>query len=557
MNPRRTAFAIVALAILLIVAARVYQRPLVLVNARIYQGGAISGATTALVVRGGEIVFLGADEKALARSPWDAKIIDLGERLVLPGFIDAHVHPMFGAMMDAACPLQEVETSDQLRDTLARCHADEPSEVLLGFGLNQSLVKLDQSLFGQDFDDQPVLLIAYDVHTAFLNRAGLEAMGITAATPNPDDGLIEKDPATGEPTGLLLDGALHNVLLAMGNPSALDSVTMLRDWVRHANQLGYTSLLDAGGGVEAAGFYQLLDRLGLLDIRLHSAYVLVPTEPGVAQLQALLDGQAFHPSDTNAAATIKLLIDGVIESNTGALEAGYGIEGDPPPPYFAPEKLKELVIAADAQGIMVHMHATGDRAVNLAIDAVAAAREANGNGGPTHTVAHAELIAPEAIQRLAPLNMVLNTTPIWIAPPDETYETYVRYVGEKRIHWLQPLRSILDSGASLSFGSDYPVTSNDPFLAIETAVTRKDAIGMSDRVFEPAQRITVAEAIDSLTRSGARQLMQDGRVGSLETGKAADLIVLGQNLFDVPAEAISETRVDLTVVHGRIVYQRD
>jgi predicted amidohydrolase YtcJ len=527
-------------------------------NGKVYRDGRVSGATTALVVQDGQIEFLGSDEDALAAlSRWDSKAIDLGGKLVLPGFVDAHVHPMFGAMMDSACQLQEVKTPEQLRDTLNQCRADESREILLGFGLNQSLVKLDQSLFGDEFDDQPVLLIAYDVHTAFLNRAGLDTLGITADTPDPDDGVIGRDPGTGEPGGLLLDGALHSVLLEIGNPGPRASVAMLRDWIHHANQLGYTTLLDAGGSPEAAQFYQLLAQLGLLDIRLHSAYVLIPTEPGIPQLRTLLDAGSFQPSEWNAATTIKLLIDGVIESNTGALEPGYGIEAEPPSPYFAPEQLNEIVIAADAQGIMVHMHATGDRAVNLAIDAVAAARAANGDGGPTHTVAHAELIAPDAIPRLAPLNMVLNTTPIWIAPPDETYETYLEFIGEERIHWLQPLRSILNAGAPLSSGSDYPVTSNNPFLAIETAVTRTDALGKADRTFEPAERITVAEAIDGFTRPAARQLMQDERIGSLEQGKAAVLIVVDQNLFEIPAEDISATRVVLTVMNGRIVYRRD
>jgi len=557
MNMTMKILAVTSSAILLVVATLMYQRPLVLMNGKVYQDGSISRTATALVVHRGEIEFLGSDEHALARSRWDSKVIDMDGKLVLPGFVDAHVHPMMGAMMDAACPLHEVKTPEQLRATLAQCETDDPREMLLAFGLNQSLVRLDQSLFGEDFGYQPVLLIAYDLHTAFLNRAGLEAMRITADTPNPDDGLIEKDSETGEPTGLLLDGALHNVLLAMGNPSLRASVAMLRSWIHHANELGYTTLLDAGGSPEPAQLYQILDRLGLLDIRLHSAFVVVPTEPGIPQLKALIDQGAFHASETNAATTIKLLIDGVIESNTGALEPGYGLEGEPPPPYFAPGPLNEFVIAADREGIMVHMHATGDRAVNLAIDAVAAAREANGDRGPTHTVAHAELIAPDALPRLAPLRMVLNTTPIWIAPPDETYATYLQFVGADRIHWLQPLRSILDSGATLSFGSDYPVTSNNPFLAIETAVTRKDALGENDRTFEPEERITVAEAIDGFTLHAARQLMQDERIGSLEIGKAADLVVLDQNLLDIPAEAISETRIDLTVVDGRIVHQRD
>jgi predicted amidohydrolase YtcJ len=557
MNTKLKILAVVALAILLVVAARTYQRPLVLLNGKVYQDGGVSGAATALVVQDGQIEFIGSDEQALSLGRWDSKAIDLGGKLVLPGFLDAHVHPMFGAMMDSACQLHEVTTAQQLRDTLNQCRSDESPEILLGFGLNQSLVKLDQSLFGDEFDDQPVLLIAYDVHTAFLNRAGLNALGITAHTPDPDDGLIGKDPGTSEPTGLLLDGALHSVLIEIGNPSLLASVAMLREWIHHANELGYTSLLDAGGSPETAQFYQVLAQLGLLDIRLHSAYVLAPTQPGIPQLQALLGGGSIQPSEWNASNTIKLLIDGVIESNTGALEPGFGIEGEAPPPYFAPEQLNEIVIAADAEGIMVHMHATGDRAVNLAIDAVAAARANNGEGGPIHTVAHAELIAPAAIPRLAPLNMVLNTTPIWIAPPDETYETYLEFVGEERTHWLQPLRSILNAGAPLSSGSDYPVTSNNPFLAIETAVTRTDALGKSDRSFEPAERITVAEAIDGFTRHAARQLMQDERVGSLEPGKAADLIVVDQNLLEIPARDISETRVVLTVLNGRIVYRHD
>ena len=289
---------------------------------------------------------------------------------------------------------------------------------------------------------------------------------------------------------------------------------------------------------------------------MHSAYVVTPTRPGVEQVQAFVSEGALRHSGSTAGNTIKVLIDGVIESNTGALEPGYGIEGEPPAPYFSPEQLNAIVIEADKSGFMMHMHATGDRAVNMAIDAVEAARHVNGDSGLVHTVAHAELIAPRAIERLAPLNMALNTTPIWIAPPDETIETYSTYIGEERIEWLQPLRAILDANIALTSGSDYPVTSNKPFLAIETAVTRKDATGNSNRVFQPGQRISVTEAIDTFTRHGARQLMQDDFIGSLDVGKAADLIVLDQNLLEIPAEDISETRVDLTVMGGRVVYQR-
>lgn len=541
-------------AILVFYGWQSYERPVALVNGKIYQSGGISTAT-ALVIENGVIRYIGSNDGARDNSRWDAKTVDVQGRLILPGFIDGHVHPMFGAMMDAACQLQEVTLPEQLRQVLEDCAAHSDDSILVGFGLNQSLVPMNQAMFGPNFDDQPVLIIAYDVHTAFLNQAGLNALNISASTPSPEAGLIEKDPSSGEPTGLLLDSALHEVLFTMGNPGLKESVTMLRAWIQKANQYGYTSMLDTGSAVEVGQFYGMLSGLGLLNARVHAAHVVTPQEPGAVQIEDLLGMGMPKQSDSHSINTIKLLLDGVIESNTGALEPGYGIE-NPPGAYFTQEHLTEIVTLADKHGIMVHMHATADLAINMAITAVEAARAQNSTSKLTHTIAHAEIPNPEVFSKLAALNMTVNVTPLWIAPPMETYETYRHYLGDERIDWLQPLQSLFSAGVTVSAGSDYPVTSNNPFLAIESAVTRKDPLGERNDVFQPEQRISVAQAIDMLTLHAAHQIGQQDVVGSLHVGKLADVIVLDQNILEIDVEAISDTTVNRVFLSGKQVYSR-
>jgi len=277
---------------------------------------------------------------------------------------------------------------------------------------------------------------------------------------------------------------------------------------------------------------------------------------GLEQLQDLQRlRQEYSGSEYLRPTTVKIYQDGVMENYTAAMLEPYLVPGGTRGiPMIEPEFLKQVVTALDAADFQVHFHAIGDAAVRQSLDAIEAAIRANGRRGNRHHIAHVQMLDPADIPRFAELDAVANFQPLWAYADEYVTELTIPFIGPERARWMYAIRSVADSGGRIAFGSDWSVSSANPFPQIETAVTRQDADDASSVVFIPEERIDLAAAIAAFTIGAAYVNTQDDKTGSIEPGKFADLIVVDRNLFDIDPHEISDARVLLTLLAGEPVY---
>jgi hypothetical protein len=319
-----------------------------------------------------------------------------------------------------------------------------------------------------------------------------------------------------------------------------------------ANGFGITSWLEASAAERSLAVYRALDDAGELTVRT-SVAIEVDDAGEVERLREL--SQRYRGGRVRVQ-TAKIFADGVIEAQTAALLEPYAGTGDRGDANLEPAQLTELVTALDAAAFQVHVHAIGDRAIRDALDAFAAARAANGRRDARHTLTHIQLFDPADIPRLAELEVVAAFQPLWAYADTYITELTEPVLGPKRSRWLYPIRSVAEAGATLACGSDWSVTSMNPLLGIEVGVTRRAPLADADgAAWIPEERVDLHTMLACYTTSAAWALFQEDVTGSLVSGKAADLIVLDRNLFEVPPEEISEAQVVLTVLAGREVYR--
>jgi predicted amidohydrolase YtcJ len=279
---------------------------------------------------------------------------------------------------------------------------------------------------------------------------------------------------------------------------------------------------------------------------------------GLEQIEEFIDRRNKYTQGRVDAGTVKIMQDGVMENYTAAMLEPYNLEGSPKGiPMIEPEFLKTAVAALDREGFQVHFHAIGDAAIRQCLDAVEYARSENGDSDLRHHISHLELIDPQDIPRFAGLDVVANFQPLWAYPDSYVTDLTLPFIGEERGKWLYPIGSVVESGGTIAFGSDWSVSTANPFPQIEVAVTRADPTGDVEGTLAPEQAITLEEAIVAFTINAAFVNRLDKESGSLEVGKSADLAVLDRNLFEVDPQDISETRVILTMLEGEVVYEAE
>lgn len=530
----------------------------VFTNGSIYTVDASRSWAEAVAIRDGRIVYVGSDAGANALVGPDTRVVDLDRRMMLPGFQDVHIHPIGGGMEARACDLNGLTTLEEYLEaieTYAREHPDE--EWILGGGWSMAVfgpgANASKELLDRVVPDRPVMLTSADGHSAWVNSRALEIAGIDAGTPDPEDGIIDRAP-DGEPLGSLQEGAI-GLVARHAPPADLETRT---DGLRYAidmlNAYGITSIQDAHVEEEDLAAYRALDQRGELDLRV-VASLWWDREQGLEQLEGFERLRDRYTGGRVRASTVKIMQDGVMENFTAAMLEPYLGQGDTRGiPMVEPELLKRAVTALDAADFQVHFHAIGDAAIRQALDAVEAARAANGNRGNRHHVSHLELIDPADIPRFRKLDVVANFQPLWAFADDYIEELTMPFIGPERSRWLYPIGSVHASGAMIAFGSDWSVSTANPFEEIEVAVTRMGPKGETNEPFVPDERITLPVAIAAFTINSAWVNSQEDVTGSIEVGKYADLIVLDRNLFDIPPGEISETRVLLTLLEGKSVH---
>ena len=564
--PLPLCLAFLAAALLPAVAGGAEPAEVVLRNGKIYTVDPARSIRQALAFTGNTIVAVGSDAEVAPLVGPRTTVVDLQGRLVLPGLIDAHVHPVLGAINAAKCSLAGVPaTIEALRPALRACLDARPG------GPDDWLeaVQLDNYGFSATAADldaieavRPVALYGNDGHTLWTNGRGLEVAEITAATPDPEGGRIDRD-ATGKPTGFLADTATNLVYERIPLPPLDLRADYTAAELRSMAASGITSLADVYVSPPEAEVWRLLHDTGRLTMRVRaSIYVEDLADSGdaaVARIVATSRAMDVDP-DFLRSGSVKFFADGVMEAptQTAALLEPYLDQAGHPTDergelYFEPELFARLVTRLDAAGLNIHVHAIGDRAVRATLDAFAAARSANGANDNRHQIAHLQLVDPADFPRFAELGVMANMQLDW-AKRDSSNEGPVEpFLGPGRYRYLYPAGSLLAAGATIVGGSDWDVSTYHPFVAMQHGVTRVER-GSGRPPLNLDERIPIATAVDAYTINAAVALKQEGTTGSLEVGKRADLIILDRDILTVDPATIQDTVVLATWLDGRLVH---
>ena len=539
----------------------------IFLNGKVYTLDDESPWADAVAVRGDEIVYVGDAAGALALAGERTQRIDLKGQLLLPGFIDTHVHPVAGGAYAKALSLNTFGTIDDWVKAIADYAAANPDdEVLFGYGFLATTfgpVGPTRQLIDAVIPDRPVLIMDEGFHAAWANTATLERLNITQDTPDPVPGYsYYKRDENGDATGYLLEGTAS---MAM---DALDVIT--RDVVAEGtgividimNSYGVTSAFDAGtmGDVETVTYaLSKLEEEGELTIR-----IVGSSRPGTAedadsavdvaeQWAKTVHGARYHYN------TLKIPDDGTVEGRTAAMFEDYqGEPGNSGETVFTEEQMTAMISDAASRSIDVHVHALGERAVHDTLNAIERAQQANPDSPTRYTICHIQVVTDQDVPRFGKLGVIAQSTPLWAS-----YDSYGKqFVSDDQFNRYWRFKSIEDTGGMLTFGSDFPASGAgtlglSPLVQIEIGHTRQEP-GEPDAPVQPraSERLSVESLVRGFTTNAAYQLRMEDSIGSIEVGKKADLVVLDRNIFDVDPYSIHKTVVTMTMMDGDVVYER-
>ena len=542
---------------------------LILLNAKIYTVDSTQPWASAVAIENGQITYVGDDQGAKKLVDENTQTINLNGKMILPGFHDIHVHPVHSGVLYQQCTLFDILGVEKLLSKVKECALANPEdEWIIGGGWTVPDFAPsglpDKKLLDEIVPDRPVSLKSSDGHSLWVNSKALELAGITAATPDPENGRIDRYPNSQEPSGSLQeDSAIMLVMDLEPELTTEDLINGLKYSRDLFHSLGITGVQDAilklkpGDAYYGLDAYNYLDNRNELNLHVVTALFWENSKPLDQQLPQFLKIRQQQQTNGNVKATsIKIWQDGVIETQTAALLEPYsdrsdGYRGDL---QNTPDNLNTAVVALDAAGFQIHFHAIGDRAIRVSLDALEEAINSNGTRDSRHHLSHIELFNPADIPRFSEMNVIANFQPLWAIQDEYITDLTWPRLGEERSKWLYPIGSMQRTGAKVGFGSDWYVTSVNPLDGIETAVTRLDPNGLTDVPLGQNEEISLAQAIENYTLNSAYVNFLDHRVGSVEVGKQADLVILDRNLFAIPTSEINEAKVIATLFEGRLVY---
>ncbi|MFF8844239.1 amidohydrolase [Streptomyces sp. NPDC015127] len=521
-----------------------------------------SGAT-ALAVAGGRIAAVGGAEVRALIGP-GTEVVDLAGRALLPGFQDAHVHAVFGGLELGACDLTGTTDVAEYRRRITAYAAARPERGWItggGWSMESFPGGLPtRQLLDEMVPDRPALLVNRDHHGAWVNTRALERAGVNATTPDPADGRIERE-ADGTPSGMLQEGAVALVGRAVPAPTDDDLLAGLLRAQQLLHSFGITAWQDAllgeySGHPDVSGTYRTAAQRGLLTARVSGA-LWWDRDAGADQLPHLVERRRTLRAGTFRADTVKIMQDGIAENRTAAMTAPYKeacgcATADTGLSFVDPDKLAGYVTELDALDFQVHFHALGDRAVREALDAVAAARTANGPRRNRHHLAHLQVVHPTDVPRFGELGAIATIQPLWAAHEPQMDELTIPFLGDGLAARQYPFADLHHARAPLAAGSDWPVSSANPLEGIHVAVNR--ILPGADRPpFLPRQRLDVATALAAYTSGSAHANHLDD-TGTLRPGHLADLVVVDRDPRTTPAPELASLRVEATYVAGRRVF---
>lgn len=542
---------------------------IVLTNGAIYTVNAKQPWAGAVAIAAGRFVYVGSSAGAKAFVDSSTRVIDLAGRYAMPGMVDAHVHPIMGGLKTLyECNFPFTAPPEEIAQKLAACVKTTPAGAWIRGGQWDSgffetyRLESPRRFLDRITDRHPVMLIDDSQHNAWVNSAALRAAGIKADTPDPEGGRIVREP-DGEPNGVLLESAFR-VLFRKVVPAWTPEqhVAAVLEVNKLANAYGITAVKDAGAYEEYVAAYDAVDASGRLTLHV-AASLRTPSGARTQPLDyAALERMRDRYQSTHVhTGFVKIFLDGVpTPARSAAMIAPYAAD-DAHGAKFTGELLVEGpllakdIVELDKRGFTVKMHAAGDRAIRIGLDAIEAARKANGNSGLHHELAHAGFIDPLDLPRFARLDATPDYSPaIWHPSPIiASIESALGVRGRR--YW--PTRTLLDSGGMIAAGSDWPaaVADENPWTGVEALVTRRDPRGKTPGTLWKEEAIQLDEALRIYTMNGARALRLEQRIGSIETGKSAEMIVLDRNLFKVPIADVGDTQVLMTFFEGRLVHE--
>ncbi|MGB7944715.1 MAG: amidohydrolase [Terriglobales bacterium] len=534
-------------------------------NAKVFTGVPDHPYAEAVAIRGDKIVAVGSLAEVVLAIGRNAEGIDLHGNFLLPGLIDSHVHPILGGLT-----LTGADVGDQglSLDELVSFAADAKKT---GKGLRGDVLsisglpsvywlktnELNSRFNNGDYADLPVFLAGSDGHTSWANRALLRRAGITKeflSHLSAEERAYYGMEPTGDPNGFAVDAGMDKISTVVPEPSPQQLLAGGSAAVQFLHSLGITAWLDAMADRPLLLTYQSLAQRGELTAHVAAFPVVNPRNDPTKELEAVQKlRQEFANIPNLTIPGIKVFADGVLEypSQTASLTKPYRNTGRPGDLLFDPARFAELAMAADKQGLIVHVHALGDRAVKEALNGIEAARKANGNSGLPHTLTHIQLADPEDFPRFRQLGVIAALQLLWATAESDTIELIKPYVDPELYRWQYPARSLLDAGAIISGASDWFVSSPNVFKAIYQAETRKGPEG----VLDAGQRMPREAMLYAYTRNSARALNQQDRIGSLAPGMQADLVLVDRDVLTVTPEELQDTKVLWTMFGGVTVYR--
>ncbi len=544
---------------------------LVLRGGTIHTVAAFQPSAESIAVTGGNIVFVGDNGSAAAYIGPTTRVVELEGRMVMPGLIDAHLHPIRGALKELyQCNFPFSATPQEVQAAVKSCVEDMPDAQWITGGqwdsgfFERFDIESPRKFLDKVSGDKAIVLGDDATHNAWVNTKALQLAGFDSSTPDPPRGRFKRD-ADGMPNGILIETATKLMRPFAANYTDEQYVAAAREFSRIANAFGITGAKGAGLYNEEAAAFYAADQLG--DLTVHVA-VCIRTPDGQRSepldydlIEAARDRYASEHVHTEF---VKIFLDGVpTPARTAAMLAPYlpddehGDDFNGGLLHVGIDPLADDLIELDQRGFTVKMHTAGDRSVRVALDAIEAARKANGNSGLRHELAHAGYIDPVDLPRFAELDAVADLSPI-IWHPSPIINVIFAAVGAERGAAYWPVRDILDSKAAVSGGSDWPSVAPDanPWIGIEAFVTRKDPREQTPGTLWPEQAISLTEAIEIYTIHGARALKLEDQIGTIAVGKLADFIVLDRNILQIPIEQVGDTQIYQTYFEGKLVYEQ-
>ncbi len=532
---------------------------MVLRHTLVYTVDSANPRAQAIAITNGRISYVGSDDSVAAFIGRRTEVLDLAGRMVLPGFHDTHVHPVTGGMELGECNLNPAASLDDVRRIVRECASrGAAGEWVRGGGFQLPIFpggNPTRQLLDSLVPDRPAYLSSADGHSAWVNSRALALARLTRASRDPANGRIERG-ADGEPAGTLRESAMGLVSSKLPARTADDYLAGLERGLAMAAQFGITTLHEASATEPIALAYAQADSLGRLTAR-SILSLLVNTradaDSEIARLTALRERTTRGKVQPVAA---KIFMDGVIEAGTAALLAPYtdraGYRGELNLPAA---KFNTLLQKLDSAGFKVHVHAIGDRAIRVALDGFALQHAKDSGSGPKHIIAHIQLFDAADMPRFAALGVVASFQPLWAYADTYITDLTEPRLGRERSRNMYPIARVVHSGALMAAGSDWSVSSMNPLEAMQVAVTRLGLTDSTGKAWLPDERVDLATMIRAYTLGGAIASEHESLTGTLTVGKAADVIVVSEDLFALPLHRIAKARVLLTLLDGRAVYR--